>query len=380
MSHSIKIVVSLSLLLSIICSSCKKDTDRPNPPITTPTDPSIKDLTNIRYAPTPKEIDRLENFPIMEIPADNPLTAEGIELGRHLFFDPILSANQEMSCASCHLPTQAFTDNLAVSTGIDNIAGNRSSMALFNVGYYTKGLFWDGSVTSLEEQALLPVEDPVELHHNWADVVEDLRQHDTYPQLFRKAFGIENTDGITKELAAKAIAQFERTIISGNSKYDRVVRGEEFFEDEEFNGWFMFFDVGGDLPDAECGHCHNAPLFSTNDYFNNGLDAVSDLNNFKDLGLGAITKRRFDNGKFRAPTLRNIALTAPYMHDGRFETLEEVIEHYNEGVHYSDNVDPLLLKPGGLGMNEQQKKDLLTFLHTLTDTSFVNNPTFQSPF
>jgi len=237
MSHSIKIAVSLSLLLVVICSSCKKDPAKPNPPVPTPTDPAIRDLTNIPYSPTAKEIDRLENFPIMEIPADNPLTQEGIELGRHLFFDPILSANQQMACASCHLPDQAFTDNLAVSTGIDDIAGSRSSMALFNVGYYTKGLFWDGSAVTLEEQALLPVEDPVELHHNWADVVDDLRQQEPYPELFRKAFGIDNTTGITKELAAKAIAQFERTIISGNSKYDRVIRGEEFFEDEEFNGW-----------------------------------------------------------------------------------------------------------------------------------------------
>jgi len=380
MPHFPKIIIAV-LAIVVCCTSCKKDPVSPTSP-TKPTTPNTDagDLTKIAYTPTPTEIERPENFPIMEIPADNPLTKEGIELGRRLFFDPILSANQEMACAGCHLPSSAFTDDLAVSKGIDKVAGTRSAMALFNTGYYTKGLFWDGSVVTLEEQALLPVEDPIELHHNWADVVKDLSQHDTYPELFRKAFGIENTTEITKDLAVKAIAQFERTIISGNSKYDRVVRGEEFFEDEEFNGWYMFFDNGPDLPDAECGHCHNAPLFTTNDYFNNGLDSVADLNSFKDLGLGAVTKRPFDNGKFRAPTLRNIALTAPYMHDGRFQTLEEVINHYNEGVHYMDNVDPLLLKPEGLGMNEQHKKDLLAFLHTLTDTSFVNNPTYQSPF
>lgn len=380
MSDFPKIVILYFLLVvGIGFSSCKKDPVKPDPPVTTPTT-GPKDLTSISYNPSPSEIERPANFPIMEIPEDNPLTKEGIELGKHLFFDPILSANQQMACASCHLPEKAFTDDLAVSLGIDEIAGTRSAMALFNAGYYTKGLFWDGSVVSLEEQALLPVEDPVELHHDWQEVEKDLRQHEKYPELFRKAFGIENTDGITKELAVKAIAQFERTIISSNSKYDRVVNGEEFFEDEEFNGWYMFFDVGGDLPDAECGHCHNAPLFTTNDYFNNGIDSVPNLTSFQDLGLGAITKRTFDNGKFRAPTLRNIALTSPYMHDGRFQTLEEVIDHYNEGVHYSDNVDPLLLKPGGLGLNSQQKKDLLAFLHTLTDSSFVNNPTYQSPF
>jgi len=370
-----------SVLLFILIGSlfaCKKDNDpTPSPG---PTTPITKDLSDIRYQPTAAAITRPANFPIMEVPADNPLTQEGIALGRRLFFDPILSSNKEMACASCHFPANGFTDNLAVSKGVDGIAGTRSSMALFNIGYYTKGLFWDGSVTTLEEQALLPVEDPIELHHNWEEVTEELSQHNLYPTLFRQAFGIEKSNDITKELAVKAIAQFERSIISSDSKYDKVIRGDDFFEDEEYNGWYMFFDVGGDLPDAECAHCHNAPLFTVNDYFNNGLDSVADLNSFKDLGLGAITNKVFDNGKFRAPTLRNIALTAPYMHDGRFQTLEAVINHYNEGVHYIDNVDPLLLKPGGLGLSAQNKKDLLAFLHTLTDTTFVNDPAYQSPF
>ena len=230
-------ILALFLVLVIGILSCKDDPISPTPtnnPIT-PSQNSPKDLTSIAYNPAPVAIEKLENFPNMDIPADNPLTAEGIELGKHLFFDPILSANQQMACANCHLPSSAFTDNLPVSTGIDEIAGIRSSMALFNVGYYTKGLFWDGSVVSLEEQALLPVEDPIELHHNWEDVIKDLQQHTTYPTLFRKAFGIDNTSEINKEIAAKAIAQFERSIVSGQSKYDRVVRGEEFFEDEEFN-------------------------------------------------------------------------------------------------------------------------------------------------
>ena len=315
----------------------------------------------------------------MDIPADNPLTEAGIELGRFLFYDPILSGDETMACADCHLPTGGFTDNLAFSKGIDGIPGLRSSMSLVNVGYVTKGLFWDGRVQTLEEQALLPVEDVLELHTEWEQVIEKLQKHPDYPTRFRQAFGINSTDELTKELAAKAIAQFERSLISADSKYDRVVRGEAFFDDDELMGFELFFDVPNDLPDAECGHCHNAPLFTVNQYFNNGLDSVASLDDFADKGLGTVTGLPFDNGKFRAPTLRNIALTAPYMHDGRFQTLEEVVDHYNENAHFADNVDPLIATKG-LGLNAEQKRALVAFMHTLTDTSFVNNPAYQNPF
>lgn len=357
--------------------ACKKG-DQPiattNPPI-----PEFRDLTDISYNPVPVDLDIPDPLPPMDIPADNPLTKEGVELGRFLFYDPILSGNKTMACANCHLPEGGFTDNLAVSKGVDGSVGLRSSMSLLNAGYVTKGLFWDGRIQTLEEQALLPVEDVIELHSEWETVEERLKNHNDYPTRFRKAFGINHAGEITKELAVKAIAQFERSLVSANSKYDRVIRKEAFFEEDELNGFELFFDVPNDLPDAECGHCHNAPLFTVNQYFNNGLDSVASLEGFKDKGLGAITNNLFDNGKFRAPTLRNIALTAPYMHDGRFQTLEEVIDHYNEGAHFADNIDPLIATKG-LGLSEQHKKDLIAFLHTLTDTSFVNNPAFQNPF
>ncbi len=365
------------LYLFFICLffSCKKN----NNPTVNPVIPDAKDLSTISYNPIPVTLPILDPLPPMDIPMDNPLTEDGIALGRFLFYDPLLSGNEKMACADCHLPKGGFTDNLAFSTGIDGIMGLRSSMSLINAGYFTKGLFWDGRIQTLEEQALLPVEDVTELHNEWESVEEKLQAHNDYPTRFRKAFGINTTDEITKELAVKAIAQFERSLVSANSKYDRVIRGEEFFDDDELTGFELFFDEPNDLPDAECGHCHNAPLFTVNQYFNNGIDSVGSLEDFKDKGLGAITNNPFDNGKFRAPSLRNIALTAPYMHDGRFETLEEVIDHYNEGAHFADNIDPLIMTRG-LGLSDQNKKDLIAFLHTLTDTSFVNNPAFQNPF
>ncbi len=317
-------------------------------------------------------------FPQFEQPEDNLMTREGVELGRFLFYDTILSGDGTMSCSSCHLPSGSFTDNLAVSTGIDGVAGTRSSMSLLNSAYFFNGLFWDGRVSTLEEQALLPVEDPIELHNKWPNVENKLRESDRYPKMFREAFGIVCREEITKELAAKAIAQFERSLVSSpNSKWDRVLANVDAFTDQELLGFDMFFDVNDQLKDAECNHCHNAPLFGVNEYFNNGLDAAATLDDFEDLGHGMVTGINLDNGKFRAPSLRNIELTAPYMHDGRFATLEEVFDHYNSGGHLSPNRDPLILE---LGFNEEEKAAMIAFLKTLTDTSIVNNPAYQSPF
>ena len=226
-------------LLILVLFACKKEnrtTVTPNPPIT-----DAKDLSDISYNPVAVELPDVFPLPVMDIPADNPLTEAGVELGRFLFFDPILSGNEKMACADCHFPKGSFTDNLAVSKGTDGIAGIRSSMSLVNAGYFTKGLFWDGRVKTLEEQALLPVEDVIELHNEWESVVEKIQIHNDYPTRFRKAFGINTTAEITKELAVKAIAQFERSLLSFNSKYDRVVRNEAFFEEDELIGFELFF-------------------------------------------------------------------------------------------------------------------------------------------
>ncbi len=344
------------------------------------------DLLDIAYNPTPYEMIQPTGFPMMAIPADNPMTQEGFELGRRLFYDVRLSKDNSMSCATCHLPELSFTDATAFSTGIDGEMTRRSSMSLVNVGYTATGLFWDGRVQTLEEQALQPVTDPIELINTW-DVVEEMMKTDAeYPAMFRRAFGIEDTSEVDSLLAAKAIAQFERALVSSNSKYDKWVLERDFsyeYTDSESRGQEMFFDLGSipggsGVKDAECFHCHGSALLTEGNFFNNGLDEYPTLEDYEDKGAGEVTGNIADYGKFRSPTLRNIELTAPYMHDGRFQTLEEVIEHYSSGVHFATNLDPDLRAP--LNLTEGEKEDLINFLKTLTDTEFTENPAFQNPF
>ena len=354
------------------------------------------DLEDIPYNPAPYAIKKPSHFPAIAIPPDNPQTLAGVQLGRRLFYDPILSADSTMSCSSCHLPKGSFTDNKAVSKGIDGIAGKRSSMSLLNIAYAdnVNGLFWDGRVKTLEEQALRPVEDAIELHTTWTSVVEKFRKHPVYPKLFREAFGIKDRQEITKELAAKAMAQFERILISsGNSKFDRFrYYNEPVFDDWEQEG-LSLFDNANTIDDAQCFHCHGGLTLTGNQFFSNGLDSGGGWEDFKDKGLGAVLVP-YDpqnNGKFRAPTLRNIALTAPYMHDGRFNTLEEVINHYtSQGKSKPPYQDPFISQVGSLIIGSQppqykkfgakEKKALVAFLHTLTDSTFINNPDIQNPF
>jgi cytochrome c peroxidase len=323
------------------------------------------DLTFIPYNPTPYPLTLPDGFPAMEAPVDNPITQESVDLGRHLFYDPILSIDSTVSCSSCHHLEVSFNENRRFSKGVDGLQGTRSSMSLINVGFHFDGLFWDGRAATLEEQALDPVVNPVEMGNDWDEVERRLRRHPTYPEFFRKAYGITNASQIDRDLVVKAIASFERIIVSrGNSRYDRFLRGEIFMSDDELNGFEMYFDTTIDLPDAECGHCHTGPLLTTNEYINNGITDVETLDDYPDKGRGAITGRRSDYGKFKTPTLRNITLTAPYMHDGRFATLEEVLEHYDSGGHHlpdptEDNVDNLI-RP--LGLTDEQKQQVLAFL------------------
>jgi len=344
------------------------------------------ELTIIDYNPQPYDLVIPTGFQPVEIPPDNELTNDGVLLGRHLFFDPILSADSTMSCSSCHLQNGAFTDNLKVSTGIDGIAGVRNSMTLMNLIYNPNGFFWDGRSATLEEQALLPVEDPIEMHNNWDDLIEKLKCHDDYPTMFRRAFGITNKAEITKELAAKAISQFERTLISsGNSFFAKAyLRQEDFFSDSELRGFDIFFDTKPELPDGQCGHCHTIPLLTENEFRNNGLDEAENFEDFADKGLGAFTGNKFENGKFRTPTLFNWEFNAPYMHDGRFATIDEVLDHYISGIKESPTKDALMENhddPTQIDyIDDNHRADLLAFLKTLTDTSFINDPRYSNPF
>ncbi len=319
--------------------------------------------------PTPYDLELPAGFPPMDIPADNPLTIEGVALGKKLFYDPILSDDNTQSCGSCHNQALAFTDNgKRFSVGIDGIAGNRNSMQLINLGYM-RNLFWDGRDATLEEQALEPVPNPIEMHQTWPDAMSKLNSDPAYPGLFKAAFGTSFIDSL---IVAKALAQFERTLISGDSKFDQSLRGEVLLSESERRGQQIFNSERGD-----CFHCHaGGRLFTDNQFHNNGLDLV-----LTDLGLGAVTNNPTDNGKFKTPTLRNIAVTGPFMHDGRFETLAEVINFYSDSVEVnSPNIDPTMQKtnrPGGqLNLTNQEKIDLENFLLTLTDSVFLSNPDF----
>ncbi|CAM1342822.1 Cytochrome-c peroxidase [Tenacibaculum aestuarii] len=305
------------------------------------------------------------------VPTNNPLTEEGIALGKKLFFDPILSKDNTQSCASCHDPKNAFTDDTRFSEGVDGKLGTRNSMPLFNLAWnFDERFMWDGKELSIERQAFSPVRNPIEMHSDWKNVAKKLQEHTEYPTLFQQAFGISKIDST---LVTKAIAQFERTLISGNSKFDQYLLGKAELTSEELNGFNVFMDETR----GDCFHCHgsdNNPLWTDNQFHNNGLDET-----FTDLGLGTFTGDPNDNGKFKSPSLRNLAFTAPYMHDGRFTTLEEVINHYSEGLKQSSTIDPLMKKVNqeGVQLSNKDKADLKAFLLSLSDNDFINNPDFQ---
>lgn len=349
-------LILLLIIFTILLSNCKKNSQDNEIPTET-------------FNPTPFELIIPQGFPDMITPEDNPLTVEGIALGRFLFYDTILSGNNSQSCASCHTQNFSFSDNgKQTSEGIDGIEGNRNSPPVINIGWM-QSLFWDGRSHTVEEQALGPVPNPIEMHLEWSDAMNKLNAHATYPDLFFKAFGTREIDSV---LVVKAIAQFERTIISSESKWDLYLRSEVTLTQAESLGFEIFFTEKGD-----CFHCHSSILFTDNIFHNNGLDSI-----FDDEGLAGITNNQNDLGKFKTPTLRNIEFTAPYMHDGRFSTIEEVIEFYSEGITWSPTVDPLMKKvnQGGLHLNDQEKASLIAFIKTLTDTTFIKNADYSNPF
>jgi len=294
------------------------------------------------------------------LPADNPLTVEGVALGKKLFFDARLSGNNSVSCGSCHGQQHSFDDTTQFSIGVNGVPGDRNSMPLINLAWNSR-FFWDGRRNSLEAQAHDPVVNPVEMNSNWPDVLMKLQKDTIYPGMFFKAFGTRKIDS---QLAARAIAQFVRTLTSFNSRYDRLsYKGEDVFTFSEMKGYELFNKF-------LCPSCHKEGLLTDGSFRNNGLDLLP-----VDSGLAKFTHSPADYGKFKTPTLRNIALTAPYMHDGRFATLREVVFFYSNGVNMaSPNLDTNMVHLTALApMTRQQVDDLTAFLLTLTDSSFINN-------
>lgn len=326
----------------------------------------------------PYPFPELKLFPEMPRATDNTVTIAGTDLGRHLFYDPILSADSNMSCGSCHRQEAAFSDGpMRFSTGFKGAVMSRNTMPLFNLAWYP-ALFWDGRGGSIEEQVFHPVRTHTEMNLQWNVAVERISKSRFYQSKFRAAFGHEKIDSV---LIAKAIAQFERTLLSYNSKYDSVLRKEAYFTKAELKG----FELMNDMSMADCLHCHSTdadPMGTKLGFSNNGLDSITDADHYADKGRGGVTGDINDNGKFRIPSLRNIALTAPYMHDGRFKTLKEVLDFYSEGVHAGANVDSKMghANRGGVHLTEDEKYFIISFLATLTDSVFVKEKAFSNPF
>lgn len=348
------------------------------------------------FVATPYHLQIPRYFPTMlNIPSDNPLTIEGVELGRYLFYDSRLCGyigndpDSMMSCATCHVQAHnfdvgmdnpRFVDGQAV--GLSGQRPHHNVMPLINLVFNQEGYFWNGMICPenpnpaqqrLEDIVRMAITAPDEMNSTPQQTIAALQTVPFYATMFEKAFG---TKEITMERIEKAVAQFVRTLVSGNSKFDKFMRGEVQLTDAELRGYILFTTEEG----ADCFHCHGSdgtPLFTTNLFYNNALEA--EFNDPHDRY--GFTGNRTDIGAYRAPTLRNIEVSAPYMYDGRFKTLDEVLEFYNMGLVYSPYVHSLMHKinQGGAMLTPPQVADLKAFLYTLTDEEFLTNPTLSNP-
>ncbi len=323
------------------------------------------------HTPTPYELVQPSYFPSKNnIPEDNPMTEEGVALGRKLFYDPRLSGRDGTdgirSCSSCHHQEKNFEYGAPTGT-------HHAMLPLVNLAWNTTGLGWNGGVATLEDMVLAAVTSPLEIDADTNQVVRFLQNTKDYPPLFEKAFGSREITFVNIE---RAIAQFVRSLVSSNSKFDRYLRGEEQLNQDELEGYLLFVTEDG----ADCFHCHGGggnALMTTNLFYNNGLDAES--NDPEDRA--SITGNSMDQGCYKAPTLRNIAVSTPYMHDGRFTTLDEVINFYSDSVKNSATISPLMhhVMQGGVRLTDLEKAQLKAFLNTLTDETFLNNPDYSKP-
>ena len=346
--HLWPVLLGYSVVVAL-CFSCKED--RVNPGL----------------APLPIGLE-------IPFPDRNPFTADGIKLGRMLFYDPILSKNGMVSCATCHQQEKAFTDRVALSkAGVSGRPLLRHAPSLVNLAW-ANDLFWDGGAKDLEAVSFGPLLHADEMGQELSTLTQTLQEHDQYPKLFKQAFG---TDSITSRTVSRALAQFLRTLISANSRYDKYVRNEPdgALTTMQLNGLTAF--------NKYCSSCHATDLFTDHRYHNNGLDSTFSIENEQLLyGRGRITRLAADVGKYKTPTLRNITLTGPYMHDGRFQSLEEVLEHYRAGVVPSPTLATQLRQGQVLGipLSDADKESILAFLQTLTDEGLLKQKALANPF
>jgi len=316
-------------------------------------------------------VDRQLTHRSLEVPAhfpepfydfrENPLTEEGFELGRRLFYDERLSRGAQVSCGTCHSQPRAFSDPRGpVSFGVDGKKGQRNAPGLFNLAWEPE-FMWDGGITHIELTSISPLTDSAEMDFPVRELLAFLDEETEYPEAFDRVFG---SPEITLERFLKALSQFQGSMISADSPYDRYMSGDRHLTNDEVEGMKLF--------EEKCGSCHAGHLQSDFSYRNNGLDKA-----IGDYGRGRITLREKDFGKFRVPSLRNAVFTAPYMHDGRFKTLRDVLDHYSEGIQNSPTLDTLLAN--GIPLSKKEKDLLLKFLHTLSDSTLISDERFADP-
>ncbi len=370
MPHLIRLICCLFIVFIVSCK--KKETVQTEEPKNL-----VPVLPETPYNYANDSFPSFFNSPLLNFinsTSQNPVSNNGAALGRVLFYDKQLSANNTISCASCHLQKNAFSDPARFSKGFAGGLTNRNSMAIINTRFSNR-FFWDLRAHMPEKQVLMPIQNPIEMGMTLSDLVTKLQHTNYYPPLFEKAFG---STEVSSERISLALAQFIGSLKSYRSKYDKgKTNGFSNFSQLEQDGMNLF--MSGSI---NCNHCHISVNFYTTQALNNGLEAI-----YTDNGYYLTSGKLEDLGKFKVPTLRNIELTAPYMHDGRFATLEEVVEHYNSGLKQNPNLDDRLTAQGITGtapkqynLSAYQKASLVAFLKTLTDEEFIHDPKFADPF
>lgn len=370
---NINIVLFTAFTIVLIFTQCKVDEVIPLDDIIIHPNPNYNYGI---YDTTPYNLQYPSHFNDPEIPSDNPMTINGVKLGRYLFYDKILSSGDVMSCESCHKQEYAFTSPTTTNTSMSNGQQvERNVMSLVNLAWETD-FAWDGRKSTLEDKIDGTLNNPFSFNIDWTHISAKLNSHTDYPRYFHEAFGVTF---IEYDHVLKALAQFLRSIVSGNSKWDQFLQSTYAPTSSELIGFDLYTTENGD-----CFHCHSHshPLLGDGIFRNNGLDSVSHQSEFNDYGRGYVTSYEFDNGKFRSVSLRNIEHTGPFMHDGRLLSLEDVIDHYDSGGYFSPTVDVNMkhTSDGGLGLTENEKTGLIDFLKMLSDTSLLTNPEYSNPF